>query len=147
MFGPHLTIDLYGCDAKLLNDTANIFRILDEMPTLLDMKKISEPQILPYAGSPGTFDRGGVSAFVLIATSHISIHTFVHQRYASVDIFSCKAFDTNKAIKYISGRFKAKKAETNLFNRGREFPKEEPLAEKIVANDRKKITALHKRAK
>ena len=144
MFGPHLTIDLYGCDSKLLNDSAYIYRMLDEMPKLLDMKKIIEPQILPYAGSPGTFDKGGVSAFVLIATSHISIHTFVHQKYASIDIFSCKAFDTKKAVKYVADKFRARKTETNLFNRGREFPKEEPLAERIVAKDRKNIKALHK---
>ncbi len=139
MFGPHLTIDLYGCDAKLLSDATHVYRILDEMPSLLKMKKISIPQILPYEGSPGTFDKGGVSAFVLIATSHISIHTFVHQRYASVDIFSCKAFDTDKAIGYISGKFRAKKVETNLLNRGKEFPKEVEKAKAIVAKDRNAV--------
>lgn len=109
MFGPHLTIDLYGCDAGLLSSTDHIYKILDEMPGLLEMRKITKPQILPYGGSPGTFDKGGISAFVMIATSHISIHTFIAQKYASVDIFSCKEFDTEKATKYISGKFKAKK--------------------------------------
>ncbi|MDE1874232.1 MAG: adenosylmethionine decarboxylase [Candidatus Micrarchaeota archaeon] len=136
MFGPHLTIDLYGCDSRLLSDAKHIYRILDEMPTLLAMKKITKPQILPYEGSPGTFDKGGVSAFVMIATSHISIHTFVEQKYASVDIFSCKAFDTGKAIRYISGKFKAKKTETNLLSRGKEFPKEIRKATAIVVRER-----------
>ena len=139
MFGPHLTIDLYGCDAKLLKDTSHLFRILDEMPSLLNMKKISAPQILPYEGSAGTFDKGGISAFGIRATSHISIHTFVRQRYASVDIFSCKAFDTDKAVRYISEKFKAKKAETNLLSRGKEFPKEVGRAKAIVVRERKEI--------
>ncbi len=139
MFGPHLTIDLYGCDAKLLGDMAHVYRILDEMPGLLDMKKISKPQVLPYEGSKGTFDKGGISAFVIIATSHISIHTFVHQKYASVDIFSCKAFDTDKATRYISEKFKAKKTETNLLSRGREFPKEVGRAKAIVVRERRGI--------
>ena len=143
MFGPHLTIDLYGCDADLLASESHIYRILDEMPLLLGMRKITKPQILPYGGTPGSFDRGGVSAFVIIATSHISIHTFVHQKYASVDIFSCKEFDTEKAVKYISGKFKAKKAETNLLSRGREFPKEVDRATVIVAKDRKNVKPLH----
>lgn len=139
MFGPHLTIDLYGCDAKLLSDTSHIFRILDEMPELLNMKKISKPQVMPYEGSAGTFDKGGISAFVIIATSHISIHTFVAQKYASVDIFSCKEFDTDRAVKYISGKFKAKKLETNLFDRGKEFPKEVERAKALVVRERKTL--------
>ncbi|MDE1855151.1 MAG: adenosylmethionine decarboxylase [Candidatus Micrarchaeota archaeon] len=139
MFGPHLTVDLYGCDAKLLSDMAHVYRILDEMPGLLDMKKISKPQVMPYEGSAGTFDKGGISAFVIIATSHISIHTFVAQKYASVDIFSCKAFDTERAIRYISGKFKAKKIETNLLSRGKEFPKEVERAKALVVRERRVI--------
>ena len=139
MFGPHLTIDIYGCDAKLLGNTSHVFRILDEMPGLLDMKKISKPQILPYEGSKGTFDKGGISAFVIIATSHISIHTFVAQKYASVDIFSCKSFDTEKAVRYISGKFKAKKTETNLLSRGKEFPKEVERAKALVVRERRVV--------
>jgi len=113
MFGPHLTIDLYGCDAGLLMDAEHICKVLDEMPGLLDMRKISKPQIISYEGTPGTFDKGGVSAFVIIATSHISIHTFVEQRYASMDIFSCKEFNVDKALAYAAGKFKAKKTEIN----------------------------------
>jgi S-adenosylmethionine decarboxylase len=146
MFGPHLTIDLYGCDPELLNSASHIYKILDEMPTLLHMRKITKPQILPYGGTPGSFDKGGVSAFVIIATSHISIHTFVHQKYASVDIFSCKDFDTNKAVKYISGKFRAKKIETNLLSRGREFPKGVDRAKAIVVKDRKNLKPLGSRA-
>ena len=88
MLGPHLTMDLYGCDAHALSSKELIYVMLDELPGLLKMRKITKPQILPYGGTKGTFDRGGISAFVIIATSHISIHTFVRQRYASIDIFS-----------------------------------------------------------
>lgn len=136
MFGPHLTIDLYGCDPKILSSEDRLYEMLDEMPGLLKMKKISKPQIVPYAGSPGSFDRGGFSAFVLIATSHISIHTFVHQRYASVDIFSCKEFDTGRAQNYVFSKLKAKKMETNLLSRGKEFPKEVEKAKAVVLNER-----------
>jgi S-adenosylmethionine decarboxylase len=139
MFGPHLTIDLYGCDAGLLMDAEHICKVLDEMPGLLDMRKISKPQIISYEGTPGTFDKGGVSAFVIIATSHISIHTFVEQRYASMDIFSCKEFNVDKALAYAAGKFKAKKTEINLLMRGKEFPKEVEKAQTIVVKERKSI--------
>jgi S-adenosylmethionine decarboxylase len=136
MFGPHLTIDIYGCDEGALSSPECIREMLNEMPEMLGMHKISEPSILPYSGKEGSFDKGGVSAFVIIAESHISIHTFVYQKYASVDIFSCKEFDVEKAVKYVTGKFKAKKAERNFIMRGREFPKEVSKAKVIVRNQR-----------
>lgn len=32
MFGPHLTLDLYGCNEKKLADLDFIYKILDELP-------------------------------------------------------------------------------------------------------------------
>lgn len=147
MFGPHLTIDLYGCDASLLTDIDYIFGMLDEMPGFLGMRKISGPHVIRYEGTPGSFDKGGVSAFVIIATSHISIHTFVEQKYASVDIFSCKEFDVEKALDYVSSKFKAKKMEVNLLSRGKEFPKEIGRVKAIVTRERGGFSPLHRNNK
>jgi S-adenosylmethionine decarboxylase len=124
-----------------LNSKELIYEILDELPGLLKMRKIADPQTLPYGGTEGTFDRGGISAFVMIATSHISIHTFVRQRYASVDIFSCKEFDAGHAAEYLSAKFGAKRVDSNLLARGREFPKDVVKSGAIVARDRKKVDA------
>ena len=141
MFGPHLVLDLYGCDPAALNSQDLIYRILDELPGLLRMRKITKPQILPYGGTEGTFDKGGISAFVIIATSHISIHTFISQRYASVDIFSCKEFDAGRATAYISARLGARRIESNLLTRGREFPRDVRKSGSIVLRDREQIRA------
>ncbi len=139
-------MDLYGCDAHALSSKELIYVMLDELPGLLKMRKITKPQILPYGGTKGTFDRGGISAFVIIATSHISIHTFVRQRYASIDIFSCKEFDAGRAAAYVSSKFGAKRMESNLLSRGREFPKDVIKSGAIVALDRKKEEAKAPRA-
>ena len=37
----------------------------------------------------------GYSTFVMIAESHLSIHTFPELNYISFDCYSCKYFDTN----------------------------------------------------
>ena len=81
--------------------------------------------------------KGGVTGFVPITESHISIHTFVEQEHAFVDIFSCKEFDIDKAITYLVKQLEAKNVETKLFSRGREFPKGIVLAQNIVKDDRK----------
>ena len=36
-FGPHLMLDCRGCDVEKLSDMAHIYRVLDELPTLVGM--------------------------------------------------------------------------------------------------------------
>ena len=142
-FGPHLTLDLHGCDKKKLADREFIYNLLDELPSIIGMHKISMPQVSHFIGNPmgnkNSFDQGGVSAFVLIAESHITIHTFAMQGSAFIDIFSCKHFDVDKAIDYLVKKFSAKKVEKNLFDRGLEFPKSVELVKPIVVSERRRV--------
>jgi S-adenosylmethionine decarboxylase len=60
---------------------------------------------------------------VLIAESHITIHTFPDKDHAFIDIFSCKDFDTDYAVNYMINLFEAKEHEVSLASRGTEFKK------------------------
>jgi len=139
MFGPHLMLDCYGCNESKLKDLKFILKFLNDLPILINMHKISEPHAIDYPGRQGSFDNGGISAVVIIAESHISIHTFPSHRYMSVDIFSCKEFDVEKATGFIIKSFEAKKFEKKILNRGLEFPKEMSKAIKIVEKQREKL--------
>lgn len=138
MFGPHLMLELYGCDSKAIASKELIFNVLDDLPTQIGMHKISAPQILPYAGKPDSFDKGGISAFVLIAESHITVHTFKDQKYVTIDIFSCKEFNSDKAVEYLTKVFKPNKVEKQLIWRGREFPHDIVKSTVIVRKERGK---------
>jgi S-adenosylmethionine decarboxylase len=129
MFGPHLTLDLYGCDRKKIGDKTFVFNVLNEMPEELGMNKFSAPQIsnVPSQG-PDSFDRGGVTGFVILVESHMSVHTFPEDGYVSFDIFSCKDFDTNYASEILMRKLGAAKVETNFITRGKEFVKHYPRA-------------------
>ena len=122
MFGPHLTLDLYGCSKKKLKEVGFVYNFLDEMPGLVGMTKIMPPYTFSYSGLKP--EDWGVSGIVLIAESHISIHTFPEKGYASVDIFSCNDFDTEAACDVIVSKLEAKTYEKNFFMRGRHFPKD-----------------------
>jgi len=139
MLGPHLTLDLYECNEKLLSNLDFITQVLEELPDLIGMRKISKPFVFYYSGNPNSFDKGGISAFILIAESHITIHTFLEQKFASVDIFSCKEFDIAKAEKYLIEKFGAKKVEKSFLIRGKEFPRNIEKIKKIVLKSRKKL--------
>jgi S-adenosylmethionine decarboxylase len=120
-FGQHLMMDGYGCDQEKLKDLDGIYDFLSRYPEEINMTKIMPPYVFKYSGLVP--EDWGISGFVLIAESHISIHTFPEKMYLSLDIFSCKAFDTQAAIKYITNLFDIKKVEIKLLDRGLEFPK------------------------
>jgi len=136
-FGPHLTLDGYGCNKKKLENLDLVYSTLDDFPSSIGMTKIMPPYVFRYTGKK--LEDWGVSGFVLIAESHISIHTFPVKNYMSLDIFSCKNFDVEKAKKYVEDAFEIKKYHSNLFNRGTEFPKDIEASAKIVKEDRKRI--------
>ena len=135
-------LDCYGCDKNKLRDAKFILEFLDKLPDKINMKKIAPPYLIDFPGVPETFDKGGVSAVVLISTSHISLHSFHHQGYMSIDIFSCKEFDIEKTIKIIQEAFDVKKFEKKLVMRGSEFPKDVIKLEKIIENQRRRSNTL-----
>lgn len=121
-FGEHLMIDGYFGEEKLLNSKILILRTLNKLPTLLRMKKLSKP-VIYSAPDNGIKDPGGWSGFVIIAESHISIHTFPKRRFLSADIYTCKNGLSQKLIlDYFSNKFKLKNIEKNFVKRGTRYP-------------------------
>jgi S-adenosylmethionine decarboxylase len=135
----HATIDGYGGDAAKLADVELIRSVLDRYPSEIGMTKISVPHVIEYVGEKP--EDWGVSGFVLIAESHISIHTFVERRYVWVDIFSCKGFDASKAIADLKGTFGLESVKTRLLERGLEYPHDVEASIPLMENEREEVTA------
>ncbi len=136
MFGPHLMVDGYGCPREKLQDISLIYKFLEECPDKIGMTKIMPPYVFRYEGvNPMDW---GVSGVVLIAESHISIHTFVEKGYFSMDIFSCKDFDVESAKEYVLSYFSATSCEANILERGKEFPKDIRKSLRLVNKERVK---------
>lgn len=133
-FGVHLMVDGYGCDRVGLEDMKLIYDFLDEYPDKMDMTKIMPPYVFRYNGAVP--EDWGISGFVLIAESHISIHTFPDKQYLSIDMFSCKPFDTEVAVETIKKYFKIQKYEMKVLDRGQEFPNTIKESAQVVRMDR-----------
>ncbi len=142
MFGPHLTLDMYGCNKEKLENYELVYKLLDGLPAMINMHKFSEPIITKIPKMENSFDNGGLTGFVILVESHISIHTFPTDSYVSIDVFSCKSFDGKKAVEYIKQLFEAEKIEFNMKRRGREYvkhyPKNVKKSQKIAVEDRNK---------
>lgn len=126
-FGPHLTIDASNCNVRKLADASLVYDILKNLPPLMDMTLMTLPYVVKWKDKWAK--TAGISGFVMIAESHISIHTFPDDNYAFIDVFSCKSFDTDKAAEFLIKAFEAKKSEKNVVKRGLDFPRKEILVE------------------
>jgi S-adenosylmethionine decarboxylase len=119
LFGPHLIIDGSKCDTVKLADRLVIERILTDYPRAIGMTRIGGPYMFEYQAPDPAYS--GVSGLVVIAESHIAIHTFPNLDYFSMDIFSCKNFDHELAIDYIRESLGVQQMDRMLVQRGLSF--------------------------
>jgi len=115
----HLIIDGYGGDTAKMWDLELVREFLAHYPATLGMRPITDPKVLEYNGP--VLEDSGISGFVIIAESHISIHTFPYRNYVNIDIFSCKTFDNHRALADARALFGLLDVKTWLLDRGLEW--------------------------
>jgi S-adenosylmethionine decarboxylase len=120
-FGEHLMIDGYGGSFEKLNDKERILDFLDSLVKRLEMRKLAEPEIY-LAPDNHIKDPGGWSAFVVIAESHISIHTFPQKRFLSADVYTCRnGLDRQLVTELFKEAFELGEIEENFVIRGKNY--------------------------
>jgi len=115
----HLVIDGYRGDSGRMWDADLIRQFLYDLPDTMGMTRITEPSVLEYH-APKSED-SGISGFVIIAESHISVHTFPRRDHVNVDIFSCQPFDSDLALSRVKALFALEEVETWHLERGLEW--------------------------
>jgi S-adenosylmethionine decarboxylase len=83
--GKHYLLDLYGCEFKVLDDLQFLLQLL------IDSALLCGATILDK--SYHKFDPQGVTIVLLLAESHISIHTVPEKGEAYVDVYTCSVLD------------------------------------------------------
>lgn len=81
--GVQILADIYDCDAAILDDADRI------REALLEGARRAGAEIVSH--SVHHFSPHGVSGVVVIAESHLAIHTWPEHRYAALDLFTCGA--------------------------------------------------------
>ena len=121
-FGEHFMLDGYDGNYSQLNDKELVLKCLNELPEELGMSKLSTPEVY-FAQGNDKKDPGGWSGFVVIAESHISVHTFPARGFVSIDVYTCKnGLDTRYMEHCFKKAFDLKKTETNFIERGLHYP-------------------------
>lgn len=79
--GKHLLVDLRDCNTEAIRDLKAV------RDALVEAAKAASATIVDI--SFHEFSPFGISGMVVIAESHLSIHTWPEYGYAAVDIFTC----------------------------------------------------------
>ena len=136
----HVTIDGFGGNPALLGDEDLIRNLLDRYPGEIGMTKITTPHVFEYHGEKP--EDWGVSGFVIIAESHIAIHTFPDHGQVWVDIFSCKGFNEIPAIDRIVEAFDLEETRVQKLERGLEYPHSVARSIPLNRSERREVTPV-----
>ena len=110
--GTHLLVDLWG--ASNLADPALI-------DTALRLAAVKAGATILHSHFHHFTPNGGVSGVVVLAESHISIHTWPEREFAAIDIFMCGACDPHDAIPVLQSAFHPERIDLDEQRRGRVF--------------------------
>lgn len=109
--GRHLLLELFDCDAQVLNNLETV------KGALVEAAKLAQATIVDVVFHE--FNPFGISGVVVIAESHLAIHTWPEYRYAAVDIFSCgEVLKPDVAANYLVEQFAAERASVVELQRG-----------------------------
>jgi len=120
----HVMIDLFGCNPNLLANEALLRRVLDEYPTRIGMEKVSPVELRDIKTSNPLDD--GFSGFVIIATSHVSLHAWPPYGMVNIDIFSCEDFEVIDTITFAQLMFQTDDVEVHVVERALRSPRLSP---------------------
>jgi S-adenosylmethionine decarboxylase len=121
--GRHLLLELFECDSDAINNLESV------KAALVEAAKRAQATIVDVVFHE--FNPFGISGVVVIAESHLSIHTWPEYRYAAVDIFSCgEVLQPEVAANYLVEQFGAERASVVEMQRGMFINAAAPVANK-----------------
>lgn len=124
MKGLHLTADLYGCrcEAAWMTDAQQLGAWVVEAVEAVGLQAVGRLfHTFPGSGA----QPGGVTATVLLAESHVCLHTWPEQKAVTCDVYVCNFSDDHSAkargLMYaLVNRFQPEWTEQRSLDRGEE---------------------------
>lgn len=121
--GRHLLLELFDCDPDAITNLEAV------KSALVEAAKRAQATIVDVVFHE--FNPFGISGVVVIAESHLSIHTWPEYRYAAVDIFSCgDVLNPEVAANYLVEQFAAERTSVVDVQRGMFLNASAPIVNK-----------------
>lgn len=111
VLGNQTNIELYGCNAQLINNASLVEEILLKSAFLINLTVVNT--------TIHHFSPIGVSGVIVIEESHIAIHTWPEYNYVAIDFFTCNdSYEISKAVDFLFESFQADAKEIVQLKRG-----------------------------
>ncbi len=108
--GSHLLIEMFGCNPDILDSLAQIESVL--------LHAAEAAKATPVGSRFHRFQPNGTSGILLLAESHISIHTWPDEGYAAIDFFTCGDCKPKAGIPILEQELEAQGFEIMEVSRG-----------------------------
>ena len=107
--GKHYLLNLYGCEFELLNNLEFIIQLLKDSADLCGatLLNVASHKFEPY----------GVTVVLMLAESHISIHSWPDQGTAACDVYTCSQTDPKIGCDLIIEKLKPNNYELTFIQR------------------------------
>ncbi len=117
--GTHWLIDCFGVDAGLLADARRLETVLCAAADDAGARRLFQ-HFHRFATDASAAT--GVTGVVLLAESHVTIHTWPERRFAAIDLFLCGDTRPDRALARIEREFAPERVVTSRNARGEAGP-------------------------
>lgn len=109
-----MAADLYGCDPNVINDIPALERLLH---AAAEASNATVVDALTH-----TFTPVGATIALILAESHLIVHTWPEHGFAALDAFTCSdAMKPEAAVEVVRAGLRATKVESSIVPRGVAF--------------------------
>ncbi len=102
--------EFYRCSPTFISDPGQVEK------AMLQAARVAKATIVESLFH--RFSPQGISGVILIAESHLTIHTWPEHGYAAVDFFSCSLLDYQAAFDHMKKEFEAEEISIEKIRRG-----------------------------
>ncbi|MCK4259687.1 MAG: S-adenosylmethionine decarboxylase proenzyme [Halanaerobiales bacterium] len=109
--GRHVLVEAYDCKVEFLDNVKNVEKVMVDaaLSAGAEVREVAFHKFSPQ----------GVSGVVVIAESHLTIHTWPELGYAAIDVFTCgESLNPWDAVDYLIEKFGAESVTANEVKRG-----------------------------
>lgn len=126
VFGYSYLLDMYDCAPGVADDMELTYRFLETLVDKLGMTRMSQPFVIHGPTKDGKElypEKAGVSGWVPLIESGISIHSIEPTHFITLDVYSCRSFEKELVYNYAKELFGFKQHEETFLERGTKYHK------------------------
>lgn len=113
--GKHGLLDAYGCPSQLLNNVSFLEETIQNAAQQAGAKILLSH--LHHFG-----EQQGLTGVLLLAESHLSIHTWPEWNFAAIDIFLCGQLQPDNALPILLSALQPTHFNWQIITRGQDHP-------------------------